>query len=120
MLLGAGVQIPDSIAIKSFEHYVSSSEANIIEQALAVSSNSFDPELQVKLVEIFSGYGCKQIPTPATLCAAVSQIARCELISKPLSVTTAVNAGVPLMHQSFWKEKSVEELYSLYTTCRFT
>lgn len=90
MLLGTGATISDDILVESFLKFVCNREAMILRDALR--SQSFSDAMKIKLTEIVSSYNCFSVPSPSDLKALLSQIAKFELVNKPLSLLLEVNS----------------------------
>ena len=67
VLFGPSVEVPDAIIM---DDYISSYEGGILKEALKVPwppTSSYIDDLQRKLIDIFSHFGCRQIPTPENI-----------------------------------------------------
>ena len=115
MLLGPGVQIPEEICIQSFAESFDSVEASLIKGSLAVTTKSFSSGVQSKLVSQFSRFGSRELPTPLNLRQQIVQVAHFQFIVKPMAALSMIYTAIPPSEQPFWRRKTVEELYSLYT-----
>ena len=80
------------------------------------SKHSFTPEVQSKLVAIVSRFGGRQLPTTSNLHDIVVQLARYQLIVKPMPASLAIHAGIPNFERPFWADKSLADVYMLYTS----
>ena len=74
-------------------------------------------DLQGKLL---SRFGCRQIPTPNNIQQLIIDVARHEFLVKPLGALYALHSGVPQVHQGFWSQFSLQELFALYATLNAT
>ena len=106
-LLGATVDIPESIMLKSFIQSLSAHDAAVLNIALSTGVTE-------SVVGIFSRFGFRELPTPETLKSSVLQIANCEFILKPSAAINKINLGIPPQHLSFWQKVSVRGLFSIY------
>ena len=77
-------------------------------------------DLQGQLIEILSRFGCRQIPTPNNIQQLINGVARHEFLVKPLGAMYALHSGVPQVHQGFWSQFSLQELFALYATLNAT
>ena len=66
MLLGS-CRISDSVMLATFQNAVSTSETEIIRQALSIAPGKFPPDLTTKLMGVLSRFQCRDIPTPGNL-----------------------------------------------------
>jgi hypothetical protein len=86
-LLGCDV-ISDAILIDSFVDYISTYESSVFREALQVSKDSeatFTPVLGDFVLNILSTMGCREMPIPGNIQQLILQVARYELVSKPLN-----------------------------------
>ena len=115
MLLGPSASISTQIVTSSFIDYISASERHILKDALTFEKEgSFPPSVQENLLSVLSRFGCRQLPKPSNLMQLVEQVARYEFISKPSAALSLLHSGIPILHQEFWKSKSVEDIRRLY------
>ena len=113
-LLGPGTVIPDYIFIETFMDFLSITERLTLRKAMDSTDNNFQPELLNQLVCILSRFGCRQLPTPLCLLKMIVQAAKYEFVIKPAAVLSLLHSGVPSIHQPFWKNKSVQDMYTLH------
>ena len=119
ILMGTSLKVPDRIIVESFIDYVVCYEGEILKEGFAASMKldscrQFVAPLLAKLTNLLSRFGCRELPKPDNLKRLVIEIARHEFTVKAVGAIFAMHTGIPHQHQPFWKEKSIEELYSLY------
>ena len=114
MLLGPNVQLPDDIVTQSFADSLDSVEASLIKFCLTISSKSFPVGVQSKLISLFSRFGSRQLPTPLNLRQQIKQVAHYQFIVKPAAALSMVHSGIPVAEQPFWKQRTVDDLRSLF------
>ena len=122
VLLGPSVKIQDMIIMDTFVDFVSSYEGKILKEALQESQTklSYMEDLEKKLIEILSHFGCRQIPTPRNIRQLIRGIARHEFLVKPLGAIYALHSGVPAVHHEFWSQFSVGQLFKMYMALNAT
>ena len=116
ILLGQ-IEIPDDVLFHSFVDNISSHEADIIRRAMnevAMGVKCFSSSLQSDLVSALSRFNIRVMPIPDNFRENMINIARYELISKPLCAVQALSSGIPSQHRSFWQSISLSELLSIY------
>ena len=118
-LLGSDAFIPDSIIIDSFVDFVSTYESSICREALLAKA-PFTPELAESLINILSAMGCRELPTSSNIQQLLLQVARYELVSKPLGSLLSLYRGVPRQYRAFFSQFSVLDLYQLYKAMNAT
>jgi hypothetical protein len=69
----------------------------------------FGVNLQSKLMEVLSRFNCREVPN-SNIREVLVSVARYEFITKPFAAVTMINTGIPLLHTSFWSQKSVEKV----------
>ncbi len=122
-LLGCDVVIQDAILIDSFVDYVSSYESSVFREALQVSKGSeatFTPVLGESVLNILSTMGCREMPTPGNIQQLILQVARYELVRKPLGALLSLYRGVPTEYHPFFSGFSVGDLHGLYRALNAT
>ena len=122
-LLGCDVVIPDAILIDSFVDYVSSYESSVFREALQVSKGSeatFTPVLGESVLSILSTMGCREMPTPGNIQQLILQVARYELVHKPLGALLSLYRGVPTEYHPLFSGFSVGDLHGLYRALNAT
>ena len=67
MLLGPGTCYQNEHLMSAFIDGISSTEAALLKECLKVKGSSFNVLMQAKLVDIFSRFDSRQLPTPANL-----------------------------------------------------
>ena len=115
-LLGPHTVISDTVLKESFVSCLSAHEASILREAVSFSGSKYPLSIQAELISILGCYGCKAAPQPANLSQLIIQTAHYTLFLKPAAALGMMNAGIPEVHRSFWKDMTVEKLHSLYTT----
>lgn len=113
-VFGPTVEIPTNIYITSLIDYISPYEADVLQAAFSVKSDTFPRQLCDDLICFLSRLGCRQIPTHDNLKRLVVEVAKHEFITRPLMALYALQSGVPVPHLPFWKNLSVDDLYSIY------
>ena len=84
--------------INSFVDYVSSYESSVFCEAIQASKGSETTLSQVlgeSVLSILSTMGCREMPTPGNIEQLILQVARYELVSKPLGALLSLYRGVP-------------------------
>ena len=119
MFWGPSTKICDKIIIESFIDFLVWHDGEVLKEAFVAArkiplNGMFSPELQVKLLNFMSRFGCREVPKPENLRHLVIEIARHEFLVKPVAAIYAMNSGLPSLHQRFWNKQSLEKLYSLY------
>ena len=114
MLLGPTITTPPSILVSSFIDSLSTYEATLLKDGLAVKGERFSDRLQSKIIGVMSRFGARELPTPKNLKQQILQLARYEFQVKPLAAITAISGGIPTCQRPFWSSKSVADLYIAY------
>ena len=114
MLLGPGTPYQDEHLMSVFIDGISSTEAALLKECLKVKGSSFSVQTQAKLVDIFSWFDSRQLPTPTNLKQQLLQVAKYQFIIKPMAAIASINTGIPPVESDFWKGKTVDDLYTLY------
>ena len=118
VLLGAATKISDKVIVESFIDSLVTYDGEVLKEAFmackAHPDKQFNSELQGKLVNLMSRFGCRDVPKPDNLRRLALEIGRHEFTVKAVGAVFAMNSGLPRPHQKFWNEYSVEKLYSLY------
>jgi len=119
VLLGPFTKVSDKIIVESFIDFLVTHDGEVLKKALVASkaypdNKQFNSELQSKLVNFMSWFGCCEVPKPKNLGCLVLEIGRHEFTIKAVGAVCAMNVGLPHVHQKFWEDHSVEKLYSLY------
>jgi len=95
---GPMVAIPDTIIVQSFSDYLSSYDSTVIQEALVLASNlqlkKFADDQLSQLINILSLLGCREMPSPTNLKCLIVEVARHELLIKPLGALYALRSGV--------------------------
>ena len=122
-LLGCNVLIPDAIIVDSFIDYVSNYESAIFREALVISKKAgaqFTSQLEDSLLTILGNMGSREVPTPRNIQQMIKQVARHELVVKPLGALMELHSGVPRAYTPFLHSYTVEEMYELYKALNAT
>ena len=122
-LLGSDIVLPDEIIIDAFTDFVSIYENSIFREALLASKSaegSFTPHLAESLLNTLSSMGCREMPTPGNIKQLILQVARYELIRKPLGALLSLHCGIPSQYHAFFGTFSVHQLYELYKALNAT
>lgn len=119
VLCGTDVKLPDVILVESFVDYLSSYESSILREAVHFAQQqqqqqAFSKQMVTELISILSRLGCTEIPNPANIKLLIANIAKHQLIAKPLGALFTLRSGVPSIYHAFWNLFSVEKLFSLY------
>ena len=112
LLFGAKVEIHD-VLVQTFLDTISAVEASFLRKVLE-TPNNFTQEQLVRLTSILSRFGCRQQPTPQSLCHQIIQAAQYEYLIKPSAGLQAIAAGIPTSHQQFWKKQSISGFCAVY------
>ena len=121
-LCGPGVKIPDEILLDSFTDYLATYESSLLRNSIAQSKQKvpFSSRAQAQLINILSKLGCTEIPSPSNIKRLVISVANHLFLGKPLGALYALNSGVPVPYNSFWKRFSVGQLFDLYKALNAT
>lgn len=114
MLLGPGTPYQNEHLMSAFIECISSTEAALLKECLKVKGSSFSVQTQAKLVEIFSQFDSRQLPTPANFKQQLLQVAKYQFTIKPMAAIASINSGISPAESAFWKGKTVDDLYILY------
>ena len=116
IFFGPNIDIPNDIMVESFIDSLSAHECDSVKSALNVAKGCgrFSDQQNRELVDIFSRYGSRGIPSPGNLKGTILQAAKYEFVMKPCAALTAMHSGIRKKLLAFWEEKSVYELRSLY------
>lgn len=71
----------------------STHEASILRNALSLKE--YSPSIQMELVDILSGYGCRRTTQPSNLRNSIAEAARYTFLVKPAAALSMMNAGIP-------------------------
>lgn len=82
VLLGPSVEIPDVTIMDSFVDFISSYEGKI-GRLFRSYALFYVEDLEGKLIEIRSHFGCRQMPTPHNIRKRIYGVARHEVLVKP-------------------------------------
>ncbi len=116
IFFGPNVYIPEEFLVESFIDSLSAHERDSLHSAVksASTDSCFKDEQKHKLIDIFSRYGSRGIPSPGCLKDTILQAAKYEFIIKPCAALTAIHSGIPIKLSTFWEKKSVYDLRSIY------
>ena len=115
VLLGPSTKISDKVVVESFLDSLVSYDAEVFKEAFtSLKVKPFDRELECKLINLMSRFGCRDTPTPNNFKRLVIEISRHELNVKAVGAVYAMNEGLPHNHRDFWESYGVERLYLLY------
>lgn len=111
VLLGSQVEIPCKVLLDAFRDYINPQERKYLREAL--SGEYFDVS---SMINSFTRFGCRQVPTVSNLCSILVDVARFELIQKTAAAIATMNYGVPDDHKVFWQGLGVGGITQLYQT----
>lgn len=114
MLLEPGTPYQNEHLMSAFIECISSTEAALLKECLKVKGSSFSVQTQAKLVDIFSRFDSRQLPTPANFKQQLLQVAKYQFTIKPMAAIALINTGISPAESAFWKGKTVDDLYTLY------
>jgi len=121
---GPVVAIPDTIIVQSFADNLSSYDSTVIREALVLASNmqlkKFADDQLSQLINTLSQLGCCEMPSPTNLKRLIVEVARHELLTKPLGALYALRLGVPVSHHGLWEQLSISDLFALYRSLNAT
>ena len=113
--------LSSQILLEAFVDYVSAQERLLIKEALLSSTASkFSDNIQQKVLNILSRFGCRQLPTPANLTGCIEDIAQYEFITKPATAIFSIHSGIPKSHQEFWNKQSISTISKMYNNLTVT
>lgn len=112
ILLSPLCHVPDQMIMDSFIEFISTYEGAILRNALG--QEKYDSDLTDRLIDIFSRFGCRDLPTPQNIVHLIRSIAKHEFLVKPLGALYALHSGIPEVHKGFWSQFTVESLYDIY------
>ena len=110
ILCGPGKTVPNAILQDAFLDYISSTERSLFKQAL--SCTVFSSDLQERLLDTLTRFGCRELPTPTNLLKCLQQIA--EFCCKPAAAIALIHTGIPASHSQFWNTTSANGICALY------
>ena len=70
-----------------------------------------------QLITLLTRFGCRTIPTPASLPEMIKNVAVHEFYVKPLAGITLMNTGV---HDGFWSAKTPNDIEKIHTALTVT
>ena len=73
-----------------------------------LGSKTFSSNVRSSLMILLGNYGCRQIPTPDSIKAIVTSVAKHTFLFKPLACLYSMHGGIAAEHKVFWKDVSVE------------
>ena len=114
MLLGPKT-VSCQILLETFLDYISAHERAVFKEALTYDiDGKFSSTIQETLLSVLSRFGCRQLPSPYNLKSCIEHIAQYEFITRPAAAVFAVYSGIPLTHQGFWMQQSVQSMSMIY------
>ena len=111
MLLSTSIELPSSILLDALIDYVNPNEREKLKYAL--EGKDF-LEIKSEVIAVLSRFGCRQVPTIATLPNILLDVARYEFCVKPAAAISIVYNGIPEEHKQFWKDLGTEGICKLY------
>ena len=84
-----------------------------LKMAASESGSQFTEDIKTKLIDIFSRYGCREVPRPCNFTQLITDIAQFEMTIKPSAIITMIHDGVPNHLKSFFQGMTVPELHNL-------
>ena len=107
---------------ESFTGSISAHDAAVIELACKKvdSKESFSESLQVDLLSALSGFDCRKAPSIDTFSRVIHDISNHLFIRKPCAFINDVRAGIPEVHQGFWRALSCHDFYDMYMSMQAT
>ena len=116
-LCGPIVKIPDAILLDSFTDYLATYESLLLRDSIAQSKQKlpFSSQAQAQLINILSRLDCTEIPSPSNIKRLAISVANHLFLGKLLGALDlfALNSGVPILYNSFWKHFSIGQLFDL-------
>jgi len=106
ILKGPHVQIPTAILRSCFVDYVSIVDAPLLNEAMK-PQQPFDTKLKTCLVNLFSRFDCREVPTPSNILLLIDQVSQYEFVTKPMAPIVMMNQGIPAEERRFWQSMSV-------------
>lgn len=103
-LLGCDVEIPQCIIADCFMDYISDFERSVFYDALRSREADFPPRLQETLVRVLGGMGCRKVPSSHNITQLITDVARHELMVKPLAAMHSLRVGLPTEYLAFWSD----------------
>ena len=104
-----GEQVTDDCLVTSFFNYLSETEKELIRQAERM--DVLDDGTQEELIDLFSRFGVKQLPTAENLRDIVRRVAHSELLAKPAFAMEAIkNGAASCLPSTRWYEEKLAEL----------
>ena len=99
MLLSTSIELPSSILLDALIDYVNPNEREKLKYA--IEGKDF-LEIKSEVIAVLSRFGCRQVPTIATLPNILLDVARYEFCVKPAAAISIVYNGIPEEHKQFW------------------
>ena len=112
ILLGPNIVVPDEILVNTFSGYITSYESSVLNQAMHYSG-TFSENFKMKLLNIFSRFGCRQLQENK-IKELVVQAARFEFLTKPFAQISLMHSGISPLHTKFWNKFVLNCLHTLY------
>ena len=122
ILLPKFSDLPDHVMVDAFVNTLSMYDASIVQSAYrkVESKEPFSESLQVRLLTILSGFDCREAPSIDTFSHVICEITNHLFIRKPCAFINDVRAGVPPVHQGFWKAMNCGDFYDVYRSMQAT
>ena len=122
ILLPKHHELPDHVMVDSFTGILSAHDSAVIQSACnQVELNEpFSESLQSNLLTVLSGFDCREAPSTITFSNVVRDISNHLFLRKPFAFINDVHAGIPSVHERFWKSISCQDFYELYRCMQAT
>ena len=116
ILLAKSHDLPDHVMVDSFAGILSAHDSAVIQSACrkVEFKEPFSESLETNLLTVFSCFDCRQAPSVGTFSHVVRDISNYLFLRKPCAFINDVRAGIPSVHQRFWKAMRCRDLYDLY------
>jgi hypothetical protein len=106
--------VPVSVLVDTFIMSLCEHEMKIVNNALITSE--FSSNLTSGLINLFSIYGCKEVPNPKNIKQLLIRAASFTFLIRPAAALQMMRQGIPECHLWFWNSISVEEFLTLYNS----
>jgi hypothetical protein len=106
--------VPESLLVDTFIMSLCEHEMKIVNNALITSE--FSSNLTSGLINLFSIYGCKEVPNPKNIKQLLIRAASFTFLIRPAAALQMMRQGIPECHLWFWNSISVEEFLTLYNS----
>lgn len=123
MLLPPNVEVPDEVLRASFKEFISEADSCFLDKVTAQLASGGTLALSGRdtnrLLGFLDRYGCKAVPkTAPALSKYILDIARCELVQRPLHALQIIGEGMKAAHPGLWDDINIGEINNLYTALR--